>query len=185
MNPSNPKSPPSPADAACVWIAQGLGSGRLRPGPGTWGSLVGVLLTLLLLAFPSPIPYLATTAVLICLSIPICSRAEKVLGETDPGSVVLDEIVAMPVAFSGYAAHWWLAGSAPSLGQIRYWWPALVAAFVLFRIFDIWKPWPIRRLQSLHGGLGIVIDDLVAALVSAVLLGLGTLALFYTRLATA
>lgn len=185
MNPPSQNPPRSPADAACLWIAQGLGSGRLRPGPGTWGSLVGVLLTLLLLAVPGPIPYLATTVVLVALSIPICSRAEKILGETDPGSVVLDEIVAMPVAFSGYAAHWWLAGSSPALTQIQYWWPALAAGFVLFRIFDIWKPWPIRRLQSLHGGVGIVVDDLAAALVSAVLLGLGTLALFYTRLATA
>ena len=185
MNPSSRNLPTSPADAACLWIAQGLGSGRIRPGPGTWGSLVGVLLTLVLIAFPGPLPYLATTAVLIGLSVPICSRAEKLLGETDPGSIVLDEIVAMPVAFSGYAVHWWLAGSSPSLGQIRYWWPALIAGFVLFRIFDIWKPWPIRRLQSFHGGLGIVLHDIAAALASAVVLGLGTLALFYTRLATA
>ena len=56
---------------------------------------------------------------------------------------------------------------------------------VLFRIFDIWKPWPIRRLQSFHGGLGIVLDDIAAALVSAALLGLGTVVLFYARLATA
>jgi phosphatidylglycerophosphatase A len=61
----------------------------------------------------------------------------------------------------------------------------LVVSFVLFRIFDIWKPWPIRRLQSFHGGLGIVLDDIAAALVSAALLGLGTVVLFYTRLATA
>ncbi len=185
MNPATQNPPPSFGDAACLWIAQGLGSGRLRPGPGTWGSLVGVLLTLLLLAFPGPVPYLVTTGLLVALSVPICSRAEKILGETDPGSVVLDEIVAVPVAFSGYALHWWLAGSSPALSQIRYWWPALIAAFVLFRIFDIWKPWPIRRLQSLHGGVGIVVDDLAAALLSAVLVGLGTLALFYTRLATA
>lgn len=185
MNPATQNTPRSLSDSACLWIAQGLGSGRLRPGPGTWGSLVGVLLTLLLLAFPGPIPYLVTTCLLVVLSVPICSRAEKILGQTDPGSVVLDEIVAMPVAFSGYAIHWWMAGSSPAVTNIRYWWPALAAGFVLFRILDIWKPWPIRRLQSLHGGLGIVVDDLAAAVLSAGLLALGTLALFYARLATA
>jgi len=185
LNPTSPETKASPASTAYLWIAQGLGTGRLHPGPGTWGSVVGVFLTLVLLAFPGPVPYLAATFVLVLLSIPVCSRAEKILGETDPGSVVLDEIVAMPIAFSGYAVHWWLAGSSPALGQLRYWWPALVASFVLFRIFDIWKPWPIRRLQSFHGGLGIVLDDIAAALVSAALLGLGTVVLFYARLATA
>ena len=171
------------ADRFCLWLAQGFGSGRLRPGPGTWGSLIGVLLTLLLLLPGHPAAYLGINALLVVLAIPVCSRAERVLGQTDPGSVVLDEIVAVPIAFSGYALHWWLAGASPGLGQVRHWWPAMVVAFVLFRVFDIWKPWPIRRLQSFHGGLGIVIDDVAAALLSALLLGLGTSAAFYLRLA--
>ncbi len=164
-------------------LAQGLGLGHLHPGPGTWGSLGGILLTAALLLVPSPAFYIATVLILVAASVPICSVAERALGETDPGSVVLDEIVAVPIAFSGYAAHWWAVGATPRLEGIGQWWPALVIAFVLFRIFDIWKPWPIRRLQDLHGGLGIVLDDVAAALVSALLLGIGTTLLFYTRLA--
>ncbi len=163
-------------------LAQGFGLGRLHPGPGTWGSLGGVLLTAGLLLVPHPAFYIATVLILTATSIPICSVAERALGETDPGSVVLDEIIAVPIAFSGYAVHWWSVGATPRIEGISQWWPALVAAFVLFRIFDIWKPWPIRRLQNLHGGLGIVLDDVAAALVSALLLGIGTTVLFYTRL---
>jgi len=167
---------------ACVLIAQGLGLGRLRPGPGTWGSLGGILLTLVLLLLPHPACYLGSLTILVVLAVPVCSAAERLLGETDPSSVVLDEIVAVPIAFSGYAFHWWAAGSVPRLADIAHWWPALVGAFLLFRVFDIWKPWPIRRLQGFHGGLGIVLDDVAAALISALLLGLGTTLLFYTRL---
>jgi phosphatidylglycerophosphatase A len=163
-------------------LAQGLGLGRLNPGPGTWGSLGGVLLTAALLLVPHPAFYIGTVLILTAASIPICSVAERALGETDPGSVVLDEIIAVPIAFSGYAVHWWAVGATPRLEGMSQWWPALLAAFVLFRIFDIWKPWPIRRLQNLHGGLGIVLDDVAAALVSALLLGIGTPLLFYVRL---
>ena len=171
-----------PITRTLLLLAQGLGLGRLHPGPGTWGSLGGVLLTAALLLVPYPAFYVAAVLILVAASIPICSAAEKALGETDPGSVVLDEIVAVPIAFSGYAAHWWAVGATPRLGGISQWWPALLVAFVLFRIFDIWKPWPIRRLQSLHGGLGIVLDDVAAALISALVLGIGTTVLFSTRL---
>jgi phosphatidylglycerophosphatase A len=163
-------------------VAQGLGLGRLHPGPGTWGSLGGILLTTGLLLVPDPSFYIAAVLILVAAAVPICSAAERALGETDPGSVVLDEIVAVPIAFSGYAAHWWVVGATPRIEGISQWWPALLAAFVLFRIFDIWKPWPIRRLQDFHGGFGIVLDDVAAAILSAVLLALGTTVLFYTRL---
>jgi phosphatidylglycerophosphatase A len=170
-------------DRLCLWVAQGFGVGRLRPGPGTWGSVVGLALTLLLLLPGHPAFYLGLNILLIAVAIPICTRAEKCLGQPDPGSIVLDEIVAVPIAFSGYALHWWLVGASPMISQIRQWWPALIVAFVLFRIFDIWKPWPIRRLQAFHGGLGIVVDDVAAALVSALVLGIGTRAAFYIQLA--
>lgn len=176
------RPPRSLLDGLCLSLAQGLGSGRLKPGPGTWGSLVGVGLILLLLLPGSPLFFAAATVALAAASIPVCSRAARLLDDPDPGSVVLDEIVAMPLAFSGYAGHWWMNGMSPTVSGIRHWWWALAAAFVLFRLFDIWKPWPIRQLQSLHGGLGIVADDLAAALVTAALLGLGTWAAFYLNL---
>ena len=160
-----------PITRTLLLLAQGLGLGRLHPGPGTWGSLGGVLLTAALLLVPYPAFYVAAVLILVAASIPICSAAEKALGETDPGSVVLDEIVAVPIAFSGYAAHWWAVGATPRLGGISQWWPALLVAFVLFRIFDIWKPWPIGWVdQNVMGGLGVMLDDYVAGLLAALLL---------------
>jgi phosphatidylglycerophosphatase A len=78
---------------------------------------------------------------------------------------------------------WWFqAGELPNPAKLADWWPATVAAFALFRLFDIWKPWPIRALQKLPGGWGVVIDDLAAGLLSAVVLWAGSYALFVLKL---
>jgi phosphatidylglycerophosphatase A len=154
-----------------LWIAQGFGSGRLKPGPGTWGSLVGVLWMLLLLSSHSIVAFIVGTLAAIALAVPVCGRAANLLGKPDPGSVVLDEIVALPLV----ALPWLLAdlrqGShgVPLMGHPHRW-ALLVAGFVLFRILDIAKPWPIRPLQNLHGGLGIVADDLAAGLIAGLIL---------------
>lgn len=167
-----------------LWVALGFGSGRLRPGPGTWGSLVGVVWALVLLAPGWPWVYALGTLLAIGLAVPVCAAAARQLGDPDPGPVVLDEIVALPLALAGYAGlWWWQAGELPAPAQLRQWWPALVAAFVLFRLFDIWKPWPIRALQRLPGGWGVVLDDVAAGLVAAACLWGGTWAVFWYRLA--
>lgn len=177
-------SRPAPSNrTALTWVAQGFGVGRARLAPGTWGSLLGIPLILALLTLPTPAAYLLVTLALTAAAIPICTIAEEQLGQTDPGSVVLDEIIALPWAFSGYALHWWMAGASPGLDQLQAWWPALLAAFVVFRVLDIWKPWPIRSLQHLPRGWGIVLDDVAAGIGTAVVLWLGTTALFYARLA--
>lgn len=174
----------SPADHSLLWLAQGFGSGRLKPAPGTWGSLVGVLWTLLLLLPGNPTLYFSVTLLTSMIAIPVATRAGRLLGHPDSPSVVIDEIVALPVAFSGYALHWVIAGAGlPPVGSIAHWWPALLAAFLLFRLFDIWKPGPIRRLQDLPEGWGVVIDDFAAALVAALLLAIGTWIAFFVRLA--
>ncbi len=173
----------SPADHSLLWLAQGLGSGRLKPAPGTWGSLVGVVWTLLLLLPGSPTFYFSITLLTTIAAIPVATRAGRILNHPDSPSVVIDEIVAMPVAFSGYALHWLFAGAGlPPVGSIALWWPALLTAFLLFRLFDIWKPGPIRRLQNLPEGWGVVIDDFAAALVAALLLAIGTRIAFFVRL---
>ncbi len=173
-----------PRDRVLLWIAQGFGSGRLRPGPGTWGSLVGIAWTFLLLAYPRPWFYVVAVALSIPLAVRACTAAERILGEHDPSSVVIDEIIAMPIAFGGYAIHWVLGtGQMPGVGDARLWWPFMAGAFVLFRILDVWKPWPIRRLQRLPGGIGVVIDDLAAAVVAAGLLWLSVWVMFWYRLA--
>ena len=161
-----------PRDRAVLWLAQGFGSGRLRPAPGTWGSLVGVAWTLLLLAVPSPWFYLAAVAVSLPVAVAACSAAERILGRHDPGSVVLDEIVALPIAFGGYAVHWAIGtGQMPAWDDARLWWPFMAGAFVLFRLFDIWKPWPIRLAdRRVHGGIGIMLDDVLAGILAVAVL---------------
>jgi phosphatidylglycerophosphatase A len=154
------------SDRGILWLAEGFGSGRLRPGPGTWGSLVGCAWSLLLVGLPWGA---AVTLILgaIVLAVPICSRAEALIGKPDPGSVVLDEIVAMPLTLLPLKAAG-LMGlvPAPTLtggSAAMPWW---LAAFILFRILDIAKPWPVGALQHLPRGWGIVMDDLAAGLLA-------------------
>lgn len=148
-------------------LAEGLGSGRLRPGPGTWGSLVGVAWLALLLAPGRADVFLLGTLLGIAAAIPVCTRAEQLLGRHDPGSVVLDEIVAIPLcAAVPLAARTHAAGGhfpdlAGFLGASPWWFLPLL--FLLFRVFDIAKPWPIRAVQALPRGWGVVADDLLAA----------------------
>lgn len=166
-----------------VWLAQGFGVGRIRFAPGTWGSLVGVLWALLLLMPGSAAIYLAGVMVSSLAAVWICGEAEKVLGQHDPGCVVLDEIVAVPIALGGYVVlWWWQAGELPGPAKLAHWWPAAVAAFLLFRLFDIWKPWPIRALQKLPGGWGVVVDDLAAGVVAGAALWAGAQAAFVVQL---
>ena len=149
-------------DQLLLWIAQGFGSGRLRPGPGTWGSLVGLAMAIPLLRLPVAVQA-AVAVVLAILAVPVCAAGERILGRKDPGSVVFDEIVAMPLVFLPAATFW---HTQPPPNQLHRAWPVFLAGFVLFRVLDIWKPWPIRSLQNLHGGLGVVVDDLAAALIA-------------------
>jgi phosphatidylglycerophosphatase A len=149
-----------------LWIAQGFGIGRIPFAPGTFGSLLGMAWFSLLLMTGS-LPLLLAGAVGgIAISVWLCDAAEKVLGQKDPGSVVLDEIVAMPLCFIAWlairVAH---SGTLPEAGYFfsARTWPITVGVFVACRIFDIAKPWPVRQSQSLPGGLGITIDDVLAA----------------------
>ena len=92
------------------------------------------------------------------LSIPICEVAEKIIGGKDPGCIVADEYLTLPITIIGLTSPW-----------------ALLSGFILHRIFDITKPPPIKQLQHIHGGFGITIDDFLAALIA---LGLNH-AIFY------
>jgi phosphatidylglycerophosphatase A len=153
-------------DKFLLWIAQGFGSGRLKPGPGTWGSGVGLLLAIGLLRLP---PWMAALAALLLtvLAVPICAAGERILGRKDPGSVVFDEIVALPWVFLPVV---WKGSLGRPEALLSGTLPVWAAGFVLFRVFDIWKPWPIRPLQNFHGGLGVVADDIAAALLSGMIL---------------
>jgi phosphatidylglycerophosphatase A len=114
--------------------------------------------------------YGVATLALVLASVPICTAAEDVLGRKDPGSVVLDEIVAMPLCYLGWIIHASMStgrcSSEALLSQPNAW-LILGAGFVAFRCFDIIKPWPIRAVQSLPGGWGVVLDDVLAAIATA------------------
>ncbi|MEM0965930.1 MAG: phosphatidylglycerophosphatase A [Verrucomicrobiota bacterium] len=134
--------------------------GRFK-APGTWGSAVGVLVFTLLFAYLPPVPYLVLCAVLFFLAVPLCGEAEIRLGQRDPGCVVLDECIAVPVCFFAIPFQ---PGEAT--------WPWIVAGFLLFRLFDIAKPFGIKKLQNLPGGWGVVVDDIAAALAANIVLQL-------------
>ncbi len=127
-------------------LAFGLGSGCAPRAPGTVGTLVAVLLYLPLsrldLAW-----YLLLLALAVLVGIWICDRTSRDLGVHDHGGIVWDE----------FAGFWLTMVAAPSG------WEWIVLGFVLFRLFDIWKPWPIGYLdRRVGGGLGIMLDDLAA-----------------------
>ncbi|HVS52302.1 MAG TPA: phosphatidylglycerophosphatase A [Opitutaceae bacterium] len=128
--------------------------GQKLPAPGTWGALAGLLYFALFFYRAGIFDILLGTLVAGYIAVALCGEAEVRLGKTDPGEVILDEFVVMPLCFLGW--HW----------IARVWPPAavLLAGFALFRFYDILKPLGIARLQALPGGWGVVIDDVAAAL---------------------
>ena len=139
-----------------MFISTGCYSGYLPIAPGTWGSLVGLVLFFLLHNLSTPV-YLAVTAAIFLIGIFAAGETEKIMDRKDPGLVVIDEIAGMLVTMIA-------APAAPLI---------MVLGFILFRIFDILKPFPIRLIdQRIHGGLGIMLDDIVAGLYSLIILQL-------------
>jgi phosphatidylglycerophosphatase A len=132
-------------DRPILWLAQGFGAGRLPFAPGTWGSFVGIPFLALLLWTRSGWLALAGWVAGCGVSVYCCGRAERILGQTDPGSVVLDEIVAIPLCFASWVGMaYWRTGSIPGPEWLfrRDQSVAIVMIVGLFRLFDIWKPWP-------------------------------------------
>lgn len=136
--------------------------GRRMPAPGTWGSLAGLLLTLLFCTHWTLLWYVPYLLVSFYVGVAFCGEAEKRLGRSDPGMVILDEVLAMPLCFIGW--HYLPGGFAS--------WMVFLAGFGLFRFFDILKPLGISRLQHLPGGWGVMADDYAAALASCLSLHL-------------
>jgi phosphatidylglycerophosphatase A len=130
--------------------------GRRLPAPGTWGSAAGVLFFFICFTQLGYFEYLIIGAAMAYLAVGICGQAEIQMESHDPPEVIFDEFVAMPLCFYGWRM---IAGTEPLpfLGM-------LLAGFVLFRFFDIRKPFVINSLQRLPGGWGIVLDDVAAAL---------------------
>ncbi|WP_226688047.1 MULTISPECIES: phosphatidylglycerophosphatase A family protein [Stutzerimonas stutzeri subgroup] len=132
-------------------IATGFGLGSLPWMPGTFGSLLGIPLAWWLWGQPLTRQLLVITA-LLAVGVPLCHWASRWLGGGDAAQIVADEYFAFPVVFLGVATthRWWLLG----------------AGFALYRLFDITKPPPIDFVETIGGGLGIVLDDVLAALLA-------------------
>ncbi len=149
-----------------VWLAQGFGSGRVPVTPGTAGSAVGLLWFAVLLAVGSPFIFCLGVLLSIPLSFFLCGAGEEILKQKDPGSIVMDEIIAIPICFAGWLALLFFRKNiwpTPEYFFTAPNWPITLAVFVFFRIFDIAKPWPVRQSQSLPGGIGVTTDDVLAA----------------------
>jgi len=131
------------------FIGTAFGLGLLPVAPGTWGTLLGVALAWAAAQVPGTQFVLVGLAVAITVvGVPLARAAEKQAGREDPGWFVLDEVAGYLVAVLGL----------PLTG------PVLLGAFLSFRIFDIWKPPPIRRLEKEGGGIGVMADDLMAGI---------------------
>jgi len=155
-----------------LWIAQGFGIGRIPVAPGTFGSILGMAWFAALVYSRSWPIFIIGNVAAIALSVWLCGEAERTLKQIDPGSVVLDEIVAIPICFAGWLVVVALRqGQMPGVGFFCAHWLSSIGIFALFRFFDIVKPWPVRQSQKLPGGWGVTVDDLLAAIyVNAVVL---------------
>ena len=151
-----------PAGRLATAIATWFGCGFAPFAPGTFGSL-GALLPAILLARAGwrPLHFVALAVVMLPAAVWSAGRMARGLGKTDPHEVVVDEVVGQWIALGG--AAW--------LHQIR--WPVWLLAFALFRAMDIWKPAPVRQLERLPEGYGIVADDVMAGVYAALVLWAG------------
>jgi len=131
------------------FLGTAFGLGLLPVAPGTWGTLLGVALAWGASRVPgTPFVLVGLAFAITVLGVPLARAAEKEAGRKDPGWFVLDEVAGYLVAVLGHPLTW----------------PYLLGAFVAFRVFDIWKPPPIRRLEKEGGGIGVMADDLMAGI---------------------
>ncbi|WP_376785409.1 phosphatidylglycerophosphatase A [Pantoea piersonii] len=136
-------------------LATGFGSGLSPFVPGTMGSLAAIPFWWLMARLPQDL-YSLIVLLGISLGVYLCHRTAKDMGVHDHGSIVWDEFIGMWITLMAIPAHTW------------QW---VLAGFVIFRIFDMWKPWPIRWFdRNVHGGMGIMVDDIIAGVISAALL---------------
>ena len=160
---ANPHEGGAPKSRLPVWadlVATACHVGHIKPGPGSWGSAIGVVLWLLTERTAGEswrvLSVFGIAVLLTALGIRASTLVARVTGVEDPPFVIVDEIVGQLFALIGVPVTW----------------KAAVAGFLFFRLFDITKPFPVRRLERLPEGVGIVIDDIAAGLYSLAVLHL-------------
>lgn len=144
--------PGGPAPRWASWTATFFGIGHMRPGPGTWASAATMLLWAALahaLPLPARAPSVVALAIVITLiGIPAATQVARASARKDPNFVVIDEV----------------AGQLVALIAVPLTWKTFLTGFILFRVFDILKPSPVRQLERLPEGTGIVLDDVAAGI---------------------
>lgn len=161
MSDSGPNVPPRPSATFPVLLATWFGCGFFPWGPGTVGTLAATLIAGALSHYWNlgrPF-FLVLTLLMLWPAIWSATQTARLYRREDPGLVVIDEVLGLWVTLLGAALRDWRVFGV---------------AFVLFRVFDIWKPWPVRKLERLPEGVGIVADDLAAGLYGALFLYLGS-----------
>ena len=134
--------------------------GRVKRAPGTFGALAGLLYFTVFFALLPWWLVLVLSLPPLYLAVALCGEAEFRLGQRDPGMVILDEFVVMPLCFLG----WQALPDLPDRWSIPTPWIIFLIGFGFFRLYDITKPLGISRLQTLSSGWGVVADDVAAAL---------------------
>jgi len=139
-------------------IATWFGSGRLPGAPGTWGSLTALPFAWVIMGVGGPLALASAALALFAIGWPVSSAYARRLGRGDPGEVVVDEVVGL-----------WLTLIVAPLDPVIF-----AIGFVFFRILDILKPWPVSFIErKFSGGLGIMLDDVIAGAIAAAILGAG------------
>ena len=155
-------TPPNQTTTRTTWawlLATVFGAGYLRPGPGTFGSAAALVVWFVVIhlthatAQSQAIATLVAALLVTAIGIPVSTLVAREAAREDPGFIVIDEVAGQLFALIAIPADWKHA----------------LLAFALFRLLDITKPWPIRRLERLHGGLGIMLDDVAAGLLALAL----------------
>lgn len=131
--------------------------------PGTIGTILGFFFYAITFHYFSPFAYTFALCIITYLAVAICDAAEKHMMQKDPSAIILDEFVAVPFVFLGLNAF------NPNVLEAGGW-PIYLTGILLFRFFDILKPLGIRNLERIEGGIGCVLDDVVSALASCILL---------------
>jgi phosphatidylglycerophosphatase A len=149
MNLRSPESPRRPWKEApgITFLATGMGSGMIHPYSGSWGSIPAVLIGWGLLRLENDWLFAVSVVVMIVLSIWAAGKAEPLFGH-DANRIVIDEFAGAWVALWGLPTHWMV----------------MIPVFVFFRILDVAKPFPCRKLESLPGGWGVTMDDVMAGI---------------------
>jgi phosphatidylglycerophosphatase A len=176
MNTTPDAVPPSRKPRISYFFATACGLGYLKPGPGTWGSLAGVGISMLIAYLhslavhgefgvdpsfwivgwrPRNLAYIIVVLVAL-VGVYVSSKVERHYGKSDPQLVVIDEVSGQLIALS--------------FPFVLLNWKSWLLGFILFRVFDIWKPFPVRQAESLHGGWGIMADDWIAGIYAGLVL---------------